>query len=327
MVRVVSHGSGSRHELGERQGQQVPVEQVRPRHGGTLSSGPMAHAVSVEEVTGGKGLVRFTELPQVLDGDDPRFAWPVVAWERYRLDPHRQPLFERGDGAYLLARLGGRPAGRVTAHVAEPGGPGCFGFWWAVDDVDVAAALVDAAAGWLRSQGCSTMTGPLSFTPEDEMGVQVAGFDAPGLTGRPWHPPHLARLLEDLGFEPVAERATWRLSTTPEGPELPLAADGPGHAGPYGDPRLVLDGIAAVPDVSGALRATGLRSAWSLARRARERAWVTCTVVRSSAEPEVAVPALQAAAGHAGYEWVVAPWSPDPSAEPEAVHRTYGKAL
>jgi GNAT superfamily N-acetyltransferase len=250
-----------------------------------------------------------------------------MAWERYRLDPHRQPIFERGDGAYFLARLRGRPAGRVTAHVAEPGGEGRFGFWWTIDDRAVATALVDAAAEWLREQGCTSMTGPLSFTADDELGVQAGGFSAAGLTGRPWHPPHLARLLEDLGFEPAVERRTWRLAAGGAGAELPPGDDPPGHAGPYGDDRLVVEGIAAVPDVSRALRSTGVRSAWGLARRARERAWTTCAVVRCSGAPELVVPALLAAAGRASYEWVVAPWSPESAAPPEAVHRTYRRPL
>lgn len=279
--------------------------------------------MAVEEVTGGKALVRFIELPAALDGEEPGFAPPVMAWERYRLDPRRNPFFEAGDGAYLLARRLGRPVGRVTAHIGSPGGEGRFGFWWVDDDAGVAAALVGAARAWLTEQGCSSMSGPYSFTADEEAGVQVAGHDVPGVTGRPWHPPHLARLLEGAGFEAVEDRPTWRLPTTEHGPSLSPGGDPPGQAGAYGDHRLVLDGIAAVPDVAGALRTTGLRGAWSLAKRAKSAEWETCTVVRCTADPAVAVPALQAAAGRAGYREVIAAWSPDPTAPPEAVHRTY----
>ncbi len=284
---------------------------------------PTSGAVTVEEVTGGKALVRFTELPQALHGRDPRWAPPVMAWERYRLDAHRNPYFELGDAAYLLARRLGQPAGRVVAHVAEPGGEGRFGFWTVIDDIGVATALVEAAQRWLHGQGCTSMTGPLSYVEDDEPGVQVAGFEHAGVTGRPWQPPHEAALLEALGFEAVAERPTWRLRAL--GGECALATgdDVPGQAGPYADRRLVLDGAAAVPDVAAALRTAGLRSAWSLAKRARVGDWEACTVVRCDVDPAVAVPALRAAAGAAGYREIIAPWSPDPLAEPEAVHRRY----
>lgn len=271
----------------------------------------MGSAVTVEEVTGGKALARFTELPQALHGDDDRFAPLVMAWERYRLDRRRNPGLESTAAAYLLARRLGRPVGRIAVYE-----DGRFGSWWLDDDRGVAEALVDAARAWLTEHGCTSMEGP-------DAGVQVAGHDVAGVTGRPWHPPHLAGLLEELGFEAVADHPTWRLPTTESGPELPPSDDVPGEAGSYADPRLVLDGIAAVPDLAPALRSAGLRSAWSLAKRARAGDWDTAVVVRCTADPAVVVPALQGAAGRAGYTAVIAPWSPDPAAAPEAVHRTF----
>jgi hypothetical protein len=287
----------------------------------------MGPAVLVEEVTGGKSLHRFTELPIVLQGDDPRFAWPVLTWERYRLDPRRNPYFEHGDGCYLLARRRGRPVGRVTAHVDEPAGAGRFGFWCLEDDETVAHALVDAASDWLREHGCRSIEGPTSFTTAEEEGVLVAGFDAHGTTGRAWHPRHHAALLEALGFATVRHVPRWRLPAVDSGHDRPLGDDPPGHAGRHHDRRLVLEGIAAVPDVSGALRGASLRSSWALARRLRAAEWDTATIVRVDDDPAESVPALCSAAARAGYRWVISPWSPDPGAAPETVHAVYSRRL
>ncbi|HJR26928.1 MAG TPA: hypothetical protein VJ804_15725, partial [Acidimicrobiales bacterium] len=200
--------------------------------------------VAVEEVTRGKALVRFTELPQALHGEDPCFAPPVLAWERYRLSFRRNPYFEEADALLLLARRAGRPAGRIAAHVPHEGGEGRFGFWSTIDDLGVARALVDGARDWLEAEhGCRSMTGPWSFEPDDEPGLLVAGFTVAGTTGRPWRPPWEARLLEELGFEPAGERATWRLPTSELGPERATTGEPPGQAGTYADPRLVLEGI------------------------------------------------------------------------------------
>jgi len=283
----------------------------------------MGAAVAVEEVTGGKARVRFIELPGVLHGADPRWAPPIRAWERYRLDVHRNPFFERGDGRYFLARRMGRPVGRITAQVSEPGGAGRFGFWSVIDDAAVADALLEAAQTWLAEQGCSSMEGPWSFTAEEGAGVLAEGGDAAGLTGRSWSPPHEAALLAGAGLAPADAFPTWRLPTTKVGPECALSAEVPGHAGLHADRRLVLDGIAAVPDLSAVLRGARLSGAWALAKQARAREWETCTVVRCTDDPSVAVPALQAAAGRAGYATVIVPWSPDPAAAPETIHRTY----
>jgi hypothetical protein len=279
--------------------------------------------VEVEEVTRGKALVRFTELPQALHGEDPCFAPSVLAWERYRLSLRRNPYFEEADAVFLLARRAGRPVGRIAAHVPYPGAEGRFGFWTTVDDASVAQELVAAARAWLEEQGCRSMTGPWSFEPEDEPGVLVDGFEVPGTTGRPWRPPWEARLLDELGFDAVGETATWRLPTSELGPERAPGGEPPGPAGTYADPRLVLEGVAAVPDLSHALRTSRVRAAWGLARQARDGTWDGCTIVRCEDDPAVAVPALVAAAGRAGYTWVVAPWSPDAGAPPETVHRTY----
>lgn len=297
---------------------------------------PGDELVIVEPVDRGKPLVRVVELPQALCGGDARWAPPVMAWERYRFDARRHRYFEHGEAQVFLARRLGRPAGRITAHLpdgdrAEGGdGVGRFGFWWAIDDAAVAAALLDAACAWLDERGCTSMVGPLSYDDGEEVGVQVAGHERPGLTGRPWHPPHLARLLEDRGAEPHGDHPTWRLELEDgvvvahaEPPAAGTPVEAPGHAGPYGDPRLVLPGIAAVPDVAGALRTAGVRSAWSLARRARARAWEVATVVRCDGGPAALVPGMLHTAIGSGYRQVVAPWTPAGEQPPEAVHRTY----
>src|SRR4051794_11241887 len=97
-------------------------------------------AVQVEEVARGKAFSRFLELPFALHHTDPRWAPPVMAYERWRLDPPRNPFFDEGDAVYLLARRMGKPAGRLTAHVAGDGGDGMFGFYATVDD----SAVVDS---------------------------------------------------------------------------------------------------------------------------------------------------------------------------------------
>src|SRR5690606_2326608 len=101
--------------------------------------------------------------------------------------------------------------------------------------------------------------------------------------------------------------------------------DLPPHAGGYADPALVLGDIAAVPDVSQDLARASLRSAWRVARRARERAFDTAVCVRCDGDPAELVPRLVNAAGRAGYTWVVAPWAP-PGTEPETVHQVFTAA-
>ena len=157
--------------------------------------------------------------------------------------------------------------------------------------------------------------------------VLVSGHEVPGVTGRPWHPPRLAEALEQLDFEGVEEHPSWRLPVLDGAAPAVSNDDPPGHAGRHADPRLVLDAIAAVPDVSRSLGAASLRSAWAEAKQRRARAWDTAVIVRCDGDPAALVPGLQRAAGASGYTTVIAPWSPDPAATPETVHRLYRRSL
>lgn len=284
-------------------------------------------AVAVEEVSGRAGFKRFFEFAYMQFRSEARWTPPLVAYERARLDPHRTAFFDKGDGEYFLARRGGAVAGRVTAHVAAKGDEqGWFGFYDVVDDPAVAAALLEHAAEWLRAHGCTSMTGPASFTVEDDPGVLVDGFETAGTTGRPWQPEWYARHLEAAGLERTGESSTWRLPPpelgVPSGAPTALTTPSSAAAGRFADPRIVLPGIVAVPDLTPARG-----SAIALARRAKRQQWEGCTIVRVDGHAAALVPKLQAAAAAAGYEWIVSPWSPDRGATPETRHARFTTGL
>ncbi|MEY2452880.1 MAG: hypothetical protein QOD92_2454 [Acidimicrobiaceae bacterium] len=287
--------------------------------------------VTVEEVSGRAAFKRFFEFAYMQFISEPRWSPPLVVYERKRTDPHHR-YFDEGDGEYFLARRRGNAAGRIAAHIAAKGEEqGWFGFYDAIDDPAVTAELVEQAAAWLREHGCTTMTGPASFTVADDPGVLVEGFDAAGTTGRPWHPPWYAAHLEAVALTRIDESRTWRIPTTPH--ELGVIAPAMtgvttpssrmiGMVGRFADPRLLLPGIVAVPDLTPARN-----SAVALARRAKRNDWEGCTIVEIEGDPVDLVPQLQAAAAEAGYQWVISPWSPDPDTPPETVHVRFTTSL
>ncbi len=284
--------------------------------------------VSVEPVESRAQLRRFAEVPYALHHTDPRWTHGVRTFEQWRIDARRHPYFDRGDAAYLLARRGGRPLGRIAAHVDGSGdGRGWFGFFDVPDDRTVTTALLDAATEWLRQQGATSMTGPVSWTPDEEFGVLVSGHEHAGVTGCPWQPAWYAEQLRAAGGRGGERQRFHRLSTEADlvpgqGAPPPVAEEPPPHAGGYADPTLVLDGIAAVPDVAELLAGASLRGAWRVARAARHRHFETAVCVRCEGDPAVLVPGLLTVAATEGYRWLLAPWAPDDRA-PERVRQVF----
>ena len=285
------------------------------------ASGP----VTVEPVESRSQLRRFADVPFVLLGADPRWTAGVRAYEQWRHDARRHPYFDRGDAAFHLARRSGQPAGRIAAHVDGSGsGQGWFGMFDVPDDPAVTTALLDVGAAWLRDQGATSMVGPVTWRPDEDFGVLVDGFEHPAATGRAWHPPWYAEQLSAAGGTPDERRPTFHVPTAGWGAEVPKPSgeEPPPHAGGYADPALVLDGIAAVPDVTQLLAGASVRSAWRLARQARERPSDTAVCVRCSGAVDVLVPRLLAACRARGYETLLSPWSPD-GAPPDRVHQVF----
>lgn len=287
--------------------------------------------LSLEEV--GKGLPgrEFADLAIALGAHHPGAGW-LLAGQRRRL---LAPPADGHEAALLLARRDGRPVARLSAH-RQADGEGCFGFL-AVEgpgDGDAVGALLAAAARWLADRGADTLIGPVSWTAAEEAGVLVAGNDQPAVTGRAWTPAWYGDLLEAAGLAVAEEQWSYRLAAGGNGPTLaPADLVVPSDVNRFADPALLLSdpdsgaSVVAVPDLAGGLDGGGRRRrAWSLARQARRREWAGCVVTALDGPPEVLIPGLCAAAGRAGYQWVLSPWAPDDQA-PVMRHRLYRGAV
>ena len=285
--------------------------------------------VTVEPVESRTQLRRFADVPYLLHHADHRWSAGVRAHEQWRIDARRHPYLRAGDAAFFLARRAGQPIGRIAVHVDGRGsGDGWFGLFDVPDDPAVTRALLEAARGWLRDEGATSMVGPVTWTPDEDFGVLVAGHEHASATGRAWHPAWYAEQLAAAGGTPGERRPTFHLSTagsTTAVPE-PSRAEPPPQAGGYADPALVLDGIAAVPDVSRLLAGASLRSAWRLARAARQRAFDTAVCVRCDGDPAALVPGLLAACRAHGYDLLLSPWAPD-DRPPDRVHQVFAFTL
>lgn len=148
---------------------------------------------------------RFVQLSWDLHGGDPRWVAPM-----------RQPLlaelcgqtaFDRyGSLQPFLCRSGAQVVGRVAAIVNPrirdgSGAPiGQIGYFECVDDAGAAAALLDAAAEWLKARGATVAWGPMNGGAHRAHRLMTMGFERDPFLLEPRNPSYYPALFEGWGF-------------------------------------------------------------------------------------------------------------------------------
>jgi len=150
----------------------------------------------------------FFEAPFACYGADSRYVSPMRGDLERSLDAGRNPLFrDHARRTWFTAHRDGRIVGRVLAHVHEASNRlhglarGYFGCFDCIDDAEAAGMLLEAAGAWARGRGCTELAGAFNLTITQLVGVVTEGFEHAPYTYQDYSPPHVARLLDALGFE------------------------------------------------------------------------------------------------------------------------------
>jgi hypothetical protein len=183
--------------------------------------------VEIRTVRGARPLKRFVDLPYRLHAGTP---WvPPLKLERHAfLSRALNPYFKHGEAEYFLAWRDGHVVGRVSAQIDHAFNEyhesrwGMFGFLEMEDDPEVTAALLDAAAAWLRARGCDRMVGPMDFSMNEESGILIEGHEREPLIRQPWQPPYYQRLCEGAGLEKAMDLYSWFLDISDREEMLPI---------------------------------------------------------------------------------------------------------
>jgi len=165
-------------------------------------------ALTVKPVASEGELQVFLELPYRLYAANPCWVPPPPGTERWRLNPRKNPFFAHAAGCSFLAWRGREAVGRITAIVdsANPDQEaGTFGFFEVAEDREGAAALLAAAADWLRSRGRRQMLGPFTLSSNEETGLLTEGFSEIPPVGLGYNLPYYPRLLEECGLRKIKD--------------------------------------------------------------------------------------------------------------------------
>jgi len=174
--------------------------------------------IEVSEVTSRRDRDAFIKFQWQIYTNDPAWVPPLIIERKAFLNRKGHPFYKHGDAALFLARKNGKIVGRIMAsddpnyNSLHETNAGCFGLFESIDDHDVAAALFEAAAGWLRSKGRTEMMGPIDYSTNYVCGLLIDGFQFPPTILTAHNPPYYRGLIESCGFMKAKDWYAWWFS-------------------------------------------------------------------------------------------------------------------
>ena len=174
--------------------------------------------IEVSEVSSRRDRDAFIEFPWRIYVNDPAWVPPLIIERKAFLNRKRHPFYLHGDAALFLARSGSRRSeivGRIMAsddpnyNSLHQTNVGCFGLFECMNDHQVAAALFDAAADWLRKKGRTEIMGPIDYSTNYVCGLLVDGFQFPPTILTAHNPPYYRDLIEGCSFAKIKDWYAW----------------------------------------------------------------------------------------------------------------------
>lgn len=95
----------------------------------------------------------------------------------------KHPFHKHAEVVYFLAERDGKLVGRVAGCInrryneQQNANAVIFGFWEVINDYEVTKTLLDKVAAWGKARGMTTLLGPMSFSTNEIIGVQLDAFD------------------------------------------------------------------------------------------------------------------------------------------------------
>ena len=174
--------------------------------------------IEISEVGSRKERNAFIKFPWRVYANDPAWVPPLIIERKEFLNRKRHPFYRHGDAALFVARKKGEIVGRIMAsddpnyNALHQTNVGCFGLFECINDRDVAAALFEGAASWLRKKGRIEIMGPIDYSTNYTCGLLVQGFEYPPTLLTTHNPPYYERLIENYGFSKVIDFFAWWFS-------------------------------------------------------------------------------------------------------------------
>ncbi|MFZ1731595.1 MAG: GNAT family N-acetyltransferase [Bacteroidota bacterium] len=176
-------------------------------------------AITVRPISSSADITRFIKLQWKFYENDRNWAPPLLMDRQKLLSTKKNPFYKHSKIQLFIAAKDGEDVGRIAAIVNDNHNRehndkiGFFGFFESINNQEVANALFDAAAEWLRGKGMDTMRGPANPSVNDEYGMLVEGFDMPAVILMTYNPRYYPLLAEGFGFKKAKDLYAYLLRT------------------------------------------------------------------------------------------------------------------
>ncbi len=173
--------------------------------------------LKIRRVENRRDLKRFVKVPFTVHRDHPQWVPPLILDRMEFLNRKKNPYFDHAEVELWYAERGGEPAGRISAQIDarwdeyRGGNDGQFGFFETVNSQEVASALLETGCEWLAGRGRDRVVGPMDFTTNDEVGIQIEGFDRRPVILENAHQEYVHVLVEENGFTKAMDLLMWHL--------------------------------------------------------------------------------------------------------------------
>jgi hypothetical protein len=181
--------------------------------------------IKVRPVATKDDLKSFIRLPHELYANDPNWVPPLDSDVAETLSVAKNPFFEHAERELFLAEQAGKVRGRIAgivdrSYVAfHKENIGYFGFFEAINDYEVVAALLETARNWLAGKGMTKMRGPANPSLNDEAGMLLEGFDSRPVIKMPYNPPFYLEFCQRFGLVKAKDLLAWYIN-----PNQPIPA-------------------------------------------------------------------------------------------------------
>jgi len=176
------------------------------------------NSLEIREVSGKKALDTFIRIPWGIYKDDPNWVPPLI-FERKEAFSPRHPYFKHADWCAWIAWRDGKPVGRISAQIDSlhleqyDTKTGFFGLIEAPDDDEVFKSLFETAENWLRKQGMRQVVGPFSLNINQDLGIQIDGFNSAPYVMTGHSPAYYGAAIERCGYRPTQDLLAYELNS------------------------------------------------------------------------------------------------------------------